>query len=28
VYYNSKEDDDVVAAEWTAKINVSFLLRE
>ena len=25
-YYNSEEDDDVVAGEWTVKFNVSFLL--
>ena len=25
-YYNSEEDDDVIAGEWTVKFNVSFLL--
>ena len=28
VYYNTEEDDDIVASEWTAKINVSFLIPE
>jgi hypothetical protein len=28
VYYNTEENDDMVAAEWTAKINVSFLIPE
>ena len=28
VYYNSEEDDDVVAGEWTVKFNISFLLPE
>jgi hypothetical protein len=28
VYYNSEDNDDIVASEWTAKINVSFLLPE
>jgi hypothetical protein len=28
VYYNTEEDDDMVAAEWTVKLNVSFLIPE
>jgi hypothetical protein len=28
VYYNSEEDDDMVAAEWTIKFNISFLMPE
>jgi hypothetical protein len=28
VYYNSEDNDDIVAGEWTLKFNVSFLLPE
>lgn len=28
VYYNSEDNDDIIASEWTAKVNVSFLLPE
>jgi hypothetical protein len=28
VYYNSEDNDDIVASEWTMKFNVSFLLPE
>jgi hypothetical protein len=28
VYYNSEDNDDIIAGEWTAKFNVSFLLPE
>jgi hypothetical protein len=28
VYYNSEDNDDAVAAEWTMKFNISFLLPE
>ena len=28
VYYNSVEDNEAVAAEWTLKFNISFLMPE
>jgi hypothetical protein len=28
VYYNSEEDDVMVAGEWTMKFNISFLVPE
>jgi hypothetical protein len=28
VYYNSEEDDNAVAGEWTVKLNISFLIPE
>jgi hypothetical protein len=28
MYYNSEDNDDAVSAEWTAKLNISFLLPE
>jgi hypothetical protein len=28
VYYNTEEDNEAVASEWTAKVNISFLMPE